>query len=141
MLSAVWILRYIFFDFVWNSRGINNVLFHFKIVVRAKCHKMNLLITNFLLSIALHSVIGQQCRYITVPVCDGDNASVLRSNMTSKGEKGDRGFSGKVGPSGSKGAGGDKGDKGEMGTKGSTAQVEELQEHLSRRIDGESTTV
>ena len=103
------------------------------------CHKMNLLVANFLLSIALRSVIGQQCRYVTVPVCGGDNASALRNSMTNKGEKGDRGFSGKAGPSGSKGVGGDKGDKGEMGSKGATAEVEELQEHLSRRIDGEST--
>ena len=100
---------------------------------------MNLLVTILILSTVWHSGIGQQCRYVTVPVCYDDNASVLRNDVTNKGEKGDRGFSGKIGPSGSKGVEGDKGDKGEMGVKGATAQVEELQDHLSRRIDGKST--
>ena len=42
-------------------------------------------------------------------------------------------FSGKVGPIGENGSKGSRGDKGD---KGSTVQVEELQQHLSRRIDG-----
>ena len=75
----------------------------------------------------------QQCRYVTVPVCDEDSTSSSGGNAAIKGQKGDRGFSGKLGP---KGEVGRKGDVGEKGSKGNTAQVEELQHHLSERIDG-----
>ena len=81
---------------------------------------------------------GQQCRYVTVPVCDGDNDASLGGNsaMATKGDKGDRGFSGKIGPIGQKGENGTKGEFGQKGKKGSTASVAELQKNLSSRMDG-----
>ena len=81
---------------------------------------------------------GQQCRYVTVPVCDGDNDASSEGNsaMAIKGDKGDRGFSGKIGPMGQKGENGSKGEFGSKGEKGSTASVAELQENLSNRMNG-----
>ena len=75
----------------------------------------------------------QQCRYVTVPVCDEQSESSPGGNVAVKGEKGDRGFSGKLGP---KGEVGRKGEVGEKGSKGNAAEIEELQQHLSDRIDG-----
>ena len=92
---------------------------------------------NFLLLILVYSLVFiancQQCRYVTVPVCDEDSKSSTGANVAIKGEKGDRGFSGKLGP---KGEVGRKGDGGEKGSKGNAAEVEELQQHLSERIGG-----
>ena len=92
---------------------------------------------NFLLSLSAFSLVFiancQQCRYVTVPVCDEDSASSTGGNAAIKGEKGDMGFSGKLGP---KGEVGRKGDVGEKGSKGNAAEVEELQQHLSERIGG-----
>ena len=81
---------------------------------------------------------SQQCRYVTVPVCDDNNSSKPSGAIPNKGEKGDRGFSGKMGPRGETGS---KGNVGEKGSKGNTAEVEELQQHLSRRIDGKGHEV
>ena len=71
----------------------------------------------------------QQCRYVTVPVCDEESMSLPVGNVAVNGEKGDRGCSGDLGPKKVTGR------KGEAGEKGTTA-VEELQQHLSDRIDG-----
>ena len=76
---------------------------------------------------------SQQCRYVTVPVCDENVSSTPVGATASKGDKGERGFSGKLGPRGETGS---KGNAGEKGSKGNTAQVEELQEHLSVLING-----
>ena len=86
----------------------------------------------------ISAALGQQCRYVTVPVCDGDHdaSSTGSGAITTKGDKGDRGFSGKIGPKGQKGDNGTMGESGQKGEKGATAQVEELQDHLSNRIDG-----
>ena len=75
----------------------------------------------------------QQCRYVTILVCDDHSTSSNAGNAAIKGEKGDRGFSGKLGP---KGEIGRKGDVGEKGSKGNAAQIEELQQHLSEHIEG-----
>ena len=42
------------------------------------------------------SVNCQQCRYVTVPVCDEQSTSSSGGNVAVKGERGDRGFSGKL---------------------------------------------
>ena len=76
---------------------------------------------------------SQECRYVTVPVCDNNDSSTASTVVPSKGEKGDRGFSGKLGPRGETGS---KGNVGEKGSKGNTADVEELQQYLSLKIDG-----
>ena len=85
-------------------------------------------LTSFLVCLNFFSFLllaEQQCRYVTVPVCNNENTS-----MTIKGEKGERGLFGKAGPKG------ENGSKGEKGTKGNTAKVEELQVHLSSRLNG-----
>ena len=93
------------------------------------------MLINLILALSFYAFIAncQQCRYVTVPVCDEASSSSPGANASIKGEKGDRGFSGKLGP---KGEVGGKGDVGEKGTKGNAAEVEELQQHLSERIDG-----
>ena len=78
-------------------------------------------------SMIVMSANCQQCRYVIVPVCDEQSTSSLGGNLAVKGEKGDRGFSGKLGP---------KGEVGEKGSKGNAAEPEELQQHLSDRING-----
>ena len=42
----------------------------------------------------------QQCRYVTVPVCDEESVSSPVGNVSVNGEKGDRGCSGDLGPKG-----------------------------------------
>ena len=71
----------------------------------------------------------QQCRYVTVPVCDEESMSLPVGNVSVNGEKRDRGCSGDLGPKK------ETGRKGEVGEKGTT-EVEKLQQHLSDRIDG-----
>ena len=92
---------------------------------------------NFLLLIWAFSIVFiancQQCRYVTIPVCDENSTSSAAGNAAIKIEKGDRWFSGKLGL---KGENGRKGDVGEKGSKGNAAKVEELLQHLSERIDG-----
>ena len=104
------------------------------VVFNVSLNEMKILL---LLVVLLHSPSKghcQQCRYVTVPVCDDNPTSPPSNNIFSaKGDKGDRGFSGKIGPIGKNGS---KGGKGEKGDKGSTVQVEELQQNLSQRIDG-----
>ena len=75
----------------------------------------------------------QQCRYVTVPVCDEESMSLPVGNVSVNGEKGDRGCSGDLGP---KEEVGRKGEVGEKGNKRNATAVEELQQHLSDRIDG-----
>ena len=105
---------------------------------------MKFVVLVFVTLCAFYSIAGQHCRYVTVPVCDGDNngdaSSSSRDTLVTKGAKGDRGNPGKAGAKGSKGDSGEKGEVGGKGMKGSTAQVKELQTHLSNRIDGEKTS-
>lgn len=54
-------------------------------------------------------VRGQECRYVTVPMC-GDDLSQPGSN---KGSKGNVGMPGKAGPAGNQGPPGAKGDVGD----------------------------
>ena len=91
--------------------------------------------TLLVVTMIVMSANCQQCRYVTVPVCDEQTTSSPSGNVAVKGEKGDRGFSGKLGPKGEVGRG-RKGEVGEKGSKGNAAEVEELQKHLSDRIDG-----
>ena len=63
----------------------------------------------------------QQCRFVTVPVCNEQTTPSPGGNVTIKGEKGDRGVSGKLGA---------KGEVGEKGSKGDAVEFEELQQHL-----------
>ena len=71
----------------------------------------------------------QQCRYVTVPVCDEESMSLPVGNVSVNGEKGDRGCSGDLGPKKEAGRNGEVGEKG-------TTEVEKLQQHLSDLIDG-----
>ena len=75
----------------------------------------------------------QQCRYVTVPVCDEESMSLPVGNVSINGEKGDRECSGDLGP---KKEVGRKGEVGVKGNKRNATEVEELQQHLSDRIDG-----
>ena len=94
---------------------------------------VNFLVLSMAFSFFVVTTNCQQCRYITVPVCDEESTSSSGGNSAIKGEKGDRGFSGKLGP---KGEVGRKGDVGEKGSKGNAGQLEELQQDLFERIDG-----
>ena len=114
--------------------------FHRKII-NTSCNKMKFLVFVVITLNLFCVTFGQQCRYVTVPVCDGDidEPSGGNSAMATKGDKGDRGFSGKIGPMGQKGENGTKGEFGQKGEKGSTASVVELQEHLLNRMNGRLT--
>jgi len=90
------------------------------------------LINMFLLT------LNQQCRYVTVPICNGDNSSSGLfggggGGVAIKGDKGEIGFSGKSGPKGKKGDIG----IGEKGEKGDSTNLNELQEDLFDRLNGE----
>ena len=130
-MDTLFINQYLLICFSKNQK------YHRKTQLVVLTVSLNEMKSLLLLVVLLHSPSKghcQQCRYVTVPVCDDNPISPPSNNIFStKGDKGDRGFSGKMGPIGENGS---KGGKGEKGDKGSTVQVEELQQHLSRRIDG-----
>ena len=97
---------------------------------------MNLLVLVFVCLSFFDSLLAQQCRYVTVPVCNNESASSPAGNLLgTKGEKGERGFVGKSGPRG------ETGSQGEKGMKGNTANIEKLQEDLSSRLNGKFSIV
>lgn len=90
-----------------------------------------------------YSLAGNQCKYLTIPICDEEQTisdvteEVVRNNRQVQDGQGLPGKRGPVGPPGQKG---DKGDKGLPGTNGDSISLDEVEEVIERTAQSNYST-